>query len=60
MGIICVIYNTPLFFQVVLNLSSAEAGLRLIPSSIGASIGSLGYGIAMAKTVGRTEILANS
>ena len=46
-----VIYNTPLFYQVVLNLSAAGSGVRLIPNSIGSSIGSLGYGILMAKTV---------
>jgi hypothetical protein len=60
MGIFSVIYNMPLFYQVVLNLSSAKAGLRLIPSSIGASLGSLGYGIAMAKTVILTEIHVDS
>ena len=59
MGAISIIYNMPLFYQVVLNLSSAKAGLRLIPTSIGASLGSLGYGMAMAKTVHRTEILIN-
>jgi hypothetical protein len=46
-----VIYNLPLFYQVVMNLSAAESGVRLIPNSIGASLGSLGYGMLMAKTV---------
>lgn len=51
MGAFSVIYNTPLFYQVALNLSSAEAGLRLIPTSVASSLGSLSYGIIMAKTV---------
>ena len=57
MGLISVIFNLPLFFQVVLNLPSGKTGLRLIPSFIGSSLGSLGYGMAMAKTVCQTEIL---
>jgi len=51
MAAFAAIYNLPLFYQVVLNLSSSEAGLRLIPNSIGASLGSLTYGMIMAKTV---------
>jgi len=51
MAMFSVIYNTPLFYQVVLNLSAAASGVRLIPNSIGSSIGSLGYGMLMAKTV---------
>jgi hypothetical protein len=51
MGAFSVIYNLPLYYQVVLNLSAAGSGLRLIPNSIGASLGSLGYGLLMAKTV---------
>lgn len=51
MGAFSVIYNLPLFYQVVLNLSAAKAGIRLIPNSIGASVGSLGYGMLMARTV---------
>jgi hypothetical protein len=51
MGAFAVMYNIPLYYQVVLNLSAASAGLRLIPYSIGASAGSLVYGMVMAKTV---------
>lgn len=51
MGAFSVMYNIPLYYQVVLNLSAASAGLRLIPYSIGSSAGSLVYGMAMAKTV---------
>lgn len=51
MGVFSVIYNLPLFYQVVLDQSAAQAGLRLIPNSVGASLGSLGYGMLMAKTV---------
>jgi len=54
MGAFGVMYNVPLYYQVVLNLSAASAGLRLIPFSIGASAGSLTYGLAMAKTVEST------
>lgn len=50
MGAFSVIYNIPLFYQVVLNLSSADAGLRLVPNSISGSLGSLGYGILMERT----------
>jgi len=57
MAAFSVIFTVPLFYQVVLNLSSAQAGLRLIPSSIGSSIGSLGYGMIMAKTVILLEML---
>jgi hypothetical protein len=51
MGAFAVMYNIPLYYQVVLNLSAASAGLRLIPYSIGASAGSLLYGMVMATTV---------
>jgi hypothetical protein len=44
-------YNLPLYYQVVLNLPTAKAGIRLLPISIGISLGSLGYGLLMAKTV---------
>lgn len=59
MALFSVIYNTPLFYQVVLNLSAAGSGVRLIPNSIGSSIGSLGYGILMAKTVSHYLDLIN-
>jgi hypothetical protein len=51
MAAFSVIYNLPLYYQVVLNLSAAKSGLRLIPNSIGSSLGSLFYGVLMAKTV---------
>jgi len=54
MAVFSVIYNAPLFYQVVLNLSAAASGVRLIPTSIGSSIGSLGYGMMMARTVRHT------
>ena len=44
-------YNLPLFYQVIFNLSAGEAGMRLMPYSVGAALGSLGYGYLMAKTV---------
>ena len=56
MAAFSVIYSLPLFYQVVLNLSSAKAGLRLIPISIGASLGSLAYGVIMGRTVCQLHI----
>ncbi|KAB8346302.1 hypothetical protein FH972_023346 [Carpinus fangiana] len=43
------LYYGPIFFQVQ-GYSAAAAGARLIPSSIGASIGSLGSGLIMKAT----------
>jgi MFS family permease len=50
-----VIFYIPIFFQ-VRGLSTTQAGIRLIPQSIGASVGSLGCGIIMNKT-GKYKIL---
>lgn len=44
-----VIFYTPIFFQVK-GLSTTQAGIRLIPQSIGTSAGSLGAGLIMNKT----------
>jgi predicted MFS family arabinose efflux permease len=49
------LFYRPIFFQ-VRGLSTTQAGIRLIPMSIGASVGSLGAGIAMSKT-GKYKIL---
>ena len=46
-----IMYNLPLFYQVVLGISSGQAGIRLIPNSIGGSLSSLSAGLIMAKTV---------
>ena len=46
-----IMYNLPLFYQVVLGISAGEAGIRLIPNSIGGSLASLSAGLIMAKTV---------
>lgn len=43
------LFYTPIFFQ-VRGLSTTQAGIRLIPSSVGASVGSLTAGFTMAKT----------
>lgn len=43
------LFYTPIFFQ-VRGLSTTQAGIRLIPMSIGASVGSLYAGITMNKT----------
>jgi MFS family permease len=44
-----VVFYVPIFFQVN-GLSTTQAGVRLIPQSIGSSVGSLGSGILMNKT----------
>lgn len=49
------LYYVPIYFQ-VRGYSATQAGLRLIPQSIGASIGSLGTGLVMRWT-GRYYIL---
>lgn len=43
------LFYTPIFFQ-VRGLSTTQAGIRLIPTSIGTSVGSLFAGITMNKT----------
>lgn len=40
----------PLFYQVIFNFSAGESGMRLMPYSFGAALGSLGYGYLMGKT----------
>jgi MFS family permease len=49
------IYYVPIYFQ-VRGFSTTQSGLRIIPQSIGASIGSLGAGLVMRYT-GRYYIL---
>jgi MFS family permease len=49
------IYYVPIYFQ-VRGFSTTQSGLRIIPNSIGASIGSLGTGLIM-KATGRYYIL---
>ncbi|KAN0060279.1 hypothetical protein ACQY0O_007608 [Thecaphora frezii] len=44
------LYNFPLFFQTVKLQSASEAGLHLIPNSIGLSVGSVLAGIYMRQT----------
>lgn len=43
------LFYTPIFFQ-VRGLSTTQAGIRLIPTSVGASVGSMVAGITMNKT----------
>ena len=52
---IVLLFYTPIFFQ-VRGLSTTQAGIRLLPSSIGISVGSLGAGIVMNRT-GKYKIL---
>ncbi|RDW73450.1 MFS multidrug transporter-like protein [Coleophoma cylindrospora] len=49
MVLFMVVFYIPLFYQAK-GLSTTAAGARLIPNSIGGSIGSLGAGIVMNKT----------
>lgn len=44
------IYYAPIYFNAVQHLSSAQAGLRLVPMALGASVGSLSAGLAMRVT----------
>jgi hypothetical protein len=50
-----VMYNLPLYYQVVLDLPAAKAGFRLLPLSVGISMGSLAYGMLNAKKVRPVE-----
>ena len=43
--------QSPIIYQIVFNLSAGQAGLRLMPYSFGAALGSLGYGYLIGKTV---------
>jgi MFS family permease len=49
MSVYSLLYYGPIYFQ-VRGFSASAAGARLIPSSIGASIGSIGTGIVMRAT----------
>ncbi|PQE05290.1 hypothetical protein CJF31_00008818 [Rutstroemia sp. NJR-2017a BVV2] len=49
MVLFAILFYVPLFFQ-VRGLSTTAAGVRLIPQSVGASIGSLGSGVIMNRT----------
>ncbi len=50
MATFALIFYGPLYFQVVMDLSPAASGARLIPQSLGTAIGSLGSGIIMRST----------
>jgi hypothetical protein len=49
-GYMATLFYIPLFFQAVDNLSSAAAGIRLIPGILGSVTGSVGGGIIMQRT----------
>lgn len=49
MAIFSLLYYGPIYFQ-VLGMSASGAGARLIPTSLGASIGSVGTGLIMRAT----------
>jgi MFS family permease len=55
MATFILLYYVPIYFQ-ILGYSATQSGLRIIPQSIGASIGSLGTGLIMRAT-GRYYIL---
>lgn len=50
MAVFGMFYYVPIYFQTVMGLSTTAAGVRIIPQSAGASIGSLGSGIIMRAT----------
>ncbi|KAF2726187.1 putative major facilitator superfamily transporter [Polychaeton citri CBS 116435] len=50
MSVFGLLYYGPIYFQVILNLSATQAGVRLIPQSVGAAIGSLSCGLIMRAT----------
>lgn len=50
------LFYVPIFFQVK-GLSTTAAGMRLIPQSIGSSVGSLGAGLIMKRT-GKYKVLS--
>jgi MFS family permease len=45
-----IIFNLPLFYQVVFGVTASQAGIRLLPFTISSSIGSLLAGITMGRT----------
>ena len=49
MAVFALLFYMPIFFQVK-GFSTTQAGIRLIPQCIGASVGSLGCGLIMNKT----------
>lgn len=49
MAMFAVIFYVPIYFQ-LLGLSTKDAGIRLIPWSVGSSLGSVGAGLVMKKT----------
>jgi MFS family permease len=50
MAVFALIFYGPLYFQIVMDMSPAQSGLRLIPQSLGTALGSLGSGIIMRST----------
>ena len=50
MAVFALLYYIPIYFQIVLSLSSTSAGIRLIPQSAGTAIGSLTTGLIMRAT----------
>lgn len=50
MAALSLIFYGPLYFQVVMGLSPAQSGLRIIPQSLGTAVGSLGSGLIMRAT----------
>ena len=50
MSVFGMFYYVPIYFQIVKGQTPTGAGIRLIPQSIGASIGSLGAGVIMRST----------
>lgn len=50
MSVFALLYYGPVYFQVILDMNTTQAGVRLIPQSVGAAVGSLGTGLLMRAT----------
>lgn len=50
MCVYAMFYYVPIYFQTVHGLSATAAGVRLVPQSVGAAVGSLGSGLIMRAT----------
>lgn len=50
MSVFALLYYAPIYFQVVFSLTATQVGTRIIPVSVGTSVGSLGAGLIMRTT----------
>lgn len=50
MSVFAVFYYVPIYFQAIQGYSATQVGARLIPTSVGAAVGSMGSGLVMRAT----------